>query len=434
MKLLVFAHTPPPHHGQSYMVQLMLAGFGGDRRKRANRNSPETSFGIKCYHVNAQVSKELEDIGDFRFGKLFLLVGYCLQAIWCRYRYGVTAMYYIPAPGKRSALYRDWIVMLLCRPFFRQIILHWHAAGLAKWLETRVQIRQRAFTYERLKDVALSIVLSQYNRADAEKLVPRCIRVVNNGIPDPCPDFEKSVVPRRQARRAARDKIAAGQNLGAADLENTGGDPQVFHVLFLAHCTREKGLFDSIKGVALANQTLAARKSPFSIRLNVAGTFVNDDEKAEFDRLLAAPENRGCMDYLGFVSNEGKQAAFQHADFFCFPTYYQNENQPVNIIEALAYGLPILTTRWRSLPELLPPGYRFLVDARSPGQIGDALLAALFETGDESFREMFLRHFTMDQYLAALAAAFHSIESAGHWAPAPATSPATPAAKPLPTR
>ncbi len=24
MKLLVFAHTPPPHHGQSYMVQLML--------------------------------------------------------------------------------------------------------------------------------------------------------------------------------------------------------------------------------------------------------------------------------------------------------------------------------------------------------------------------------------------------------------------------
>ena len=34
MKLLVFAHTPPPHHGQSYMVQLMLDGFGGDARRR----------------------------------------------------------------------------------------------------------------------------------------------------------------------------------------------------------------------------------------------------------------------------------------------------------------------------------------------------------------------------------------------------------------
>ncbi len=38
MKLLVFAHTPPPHHGQSYMVQLMLEGFGGDARRRTGRS------------------------------------------------------------------------------------------------------------------------------------------------------------------------------------------------------------------------------------------------------------------------------------------------------------------------------------------------------------------------------------------------------------
>src|SRR5712671_6997716 len=35
MKLLVFAHTPPPHHGQSYMVKLMLDGFGGDQRQKS---------------------------------------------------------------------------------------------------------------------------------------------------------------------------------------------------------------------------------------------------------------------------------------------------------------------------------------------------------------------------------------------------------------
>ena len=27
MKVLVFAHTPPPHHGQSQMVQYMVDGF-----------------------------------------------------------------------------------------------------------------------------------------------------------------------------------------------------------------------------------------------------------------------------------------------------------------------------------------------------------------------------------------------------------------------
>jgi len=30
MKLLVFGHVPPPHHGQAVMVELMLRGLGGD--------------------------------------------------------------------------------------------------------------------------------------------------------------------------------------------------------------------------------------------------------------------------------------------------------------------------------------------------------------------------------------------------------------------
>src|SRR6478735_4613471 len=105
MKLLVFAHTPPPHHGQSYMVQLMLGGFGGDQRTSKSRSDVRSDlYGVSCYHVNAQVSRELEDIGDFRFSKVFLLIGYCLQAIWCHFRHDVDTMYYIPAPGKRSAL------------------------------------------------------------------------------------------------------------------------------------------------------------------------------------------------------------------------------------------------------------------------------------------------------------------------------------------
>src|SRR5207247_217623 len=206
MKLLVFAHTPPPHHVQSYMVQLMLAGFGGDRRNRRRRHRDDSGdapaaaavdkaepHGIDCYHVNARLSQKLEDIGDLRIGKFILLVGYCAQAIWCRFRYGVRNFYYIPAPGKRSALYRDWMVMLICRPFFKRIILHWHAAGLAKWLETVVQMRSRSVTYHFMKQVDLSIVLSRYNRADAEKLVSQDIKVVSNGIPDPCADFLQAV-------------------------------------------------------------------------------------------------------------------------------------------------------------------------------------------------------------------------------------------------
>ena len=38
MKLLVFAHVPPPHHGQAVMVELMLKGLGEEKLKEEEGN------------------------------------------------------------------------------------------------------------------------------------------------------------------------------------------------------------------------------------------------------------------------------------------------------------------------------------------------------------------------------------------------------------
>lgn len=423
MKLLVFAHVPPPLHGQSYMVKLMLDGFGGNYRTGRRPLDSASPHGINCYHVNVRLSKQLEDIGDFRLGKLFLLFLYCFQAIWCRFRYGVDNFYYVPAPGKTSALLRDWLVMLLCRPFFKRVILHWHAAGLAKWLETCAQIRSRSLTYSVMKNVDLSVVLSKYNRADAEKLFPKKIAVVSNGIPNPCPDFELEILPARRARLAARQKLLSGQTLAPDEQSRAGGDPHLVRVLYLAHCTREKGAFDAMAGVALANEKLAAQHSPLSLRLTVTGSFVTPEDRTEFEALMKRSEIASCVHYAGFVTGVQKDKLLRTADVFCFPTFYPNENQPVNLIEAMAFGLPVLTTRWRSLPELFPAGYKGLVDAHSPGQIADILLQLLTENG-EALREIFLKNFTLDNYLSGLATAFHDLEQ-DHPRTAPAAVPAT---------
>ncbi|MGB7748501.1 MAG: glycosyltransferase family 1 protein [Verrucomicrobiia bacterium] len=181
MKLLVFAHVPPPHHGQSCEVQRLLNGFGDDCRKSRDKSSERNGHGIECYHVNARFSKRPEDLHKFQAGKPFRILFYCLQAIWCRFRYGATNFYYVPASGGRVALYCDWLVMLVCRPFFKKIIFHWHNAGLAKWLETVVQIRTRSLTYRLMKDADLSIVLSDAGRPDAEKLMPLRLATVAGG-------------------------------------------------------------------------------------------------------------------------------------------------------------------------------------------------------------------------------------------------------------
>jgi glycosyltransferase involved in cell wall biosynthesis len=402
MKLVVFAHTPPPHHGQSFMVQLMLEGFGGDARQRTGgAASPQ---GIDCYHVNARFSETLEDVGEFRGGKVMLIFWYCLQALWLRFRYGARHLYYVPAPGKRVALFRDWLVMLFCRRFFDSVILHWHAAGMAKWLETASSSGVRSLTYRLYRPVTLSIVLSRYNVADAEKLLSHRVLVVNNGIPDPCPDFTHDLRVRRLEAYAHRRKIfAGGKEAGVLTV----------NVLFLAHCSREKGVFAAILGVLAANQKLNARGLPMRLRLTIAGNFITDAEKAEYDRLREDPVAAATVTYAGFVSGQRKSELLREADLFLFPTHYLGENQPVNLIEAMAFGVPLVTTRWRSLPEMLPAGHTGLVSGQDPDEIAEAVLRVLGEQSGEDMREHFRAHFTLERHLADLANAIRTAAEAG---------------------
>jgi glycosyltransferase involved in cell wall biosynthesis len=385
------------------MVKLMLEGLGGDCRKR--RREPPNAFGIECYHVNARFSKSLEDVGEFQGTKMFLILFFCLQALWCRFRHGVTTFYYVPAPGKSVAVYRDWLVMLICRPFFKKIILHWHAAGLAKWLETSVQIRSRAITYRLVKPVDLSIVLSRYNFADAEKFLSRQITIVPVGVPDPFPQFAESLLPWRQARVAALKQFLAGETPAADESVRT------VNVLFLAHCTREKGVFDTVAAVALANATAAAGPA-LRFRLTLIGAFASGAEEKELRDLVVQLGLRNTVEILGFVSSGRKALALAEADLFCFPTYYLAENQPGNLIEAMAYGLPIITTRWRSVPEMLPADYPGLVDPKSPEQIAVALRRMAASDYAGTLREIFLQRFTLDRHLASMAAAIRSVETA----------------------
>jgi glycosyltransferase involved in cell wall biosynthesis len=418
MKLLVFAHVPPPHHGQSYMVQLMMNGFGGDHRRNprhCQRQPLGDHHDIQCYHVNVRLSKSLEDIGEFQGWKLVLLLYYCIQAICCRFRYGVKNFYYIPAPGKRSALYRDWLVLLICRPFFKRTIFHWHAAGLAKWLETNVQIRSRSLTYRALRSADVSMVLSRYNEPDAEKLFPRRLRIVPNGIPDPCPQFERSVLPRRNARHNTRLKLLSGEPVSESDRAASGGDPENYRVLYLAHCMREKGLFDALEGVARANAELVRSGSPVRMSITIAGEFVDSDDRKAFDQRIVQPDlflqGRSVVDYVGFAGGAAKWKLFNECDCFCFPTYYYAESFGLVVIEAMSCGLAVVASAWRTIPELMTENYAGLVPPRSPDRIAKALIELVNQPPAVALREHFLKHFTVEQHLKKLAAAIHDATS-----------------------
>lgn len=413
MKLLVFAHTPPPHHGQSQMVEWLLAAWGGDRRRQAGQpqTQPASNHGaIECFHVNARLSRDLDDIGRRPWAKVPLLLKFCMEALWCRVRYGVANFYYVPAPPQRGALYRDWLVLVLCRPFFKRLIFHWHAAGLGAWLQTEARPWERWISRRLLGKADLSIVQSRANDPDLDFLNPRAIAAIPYGLPDPAATLAGEIERRRKDRLTQRQQVLTerASNAGATDGLLT------FRILFLALCTRSKGLFIALDAVAELNRRWTQEGRPARCKLVVAGKFAQAEERAEFDRRAAQPDlqlptsgggTEPAVEYAGFASGAAKERLFLEADVFCFPTYYEAESFGLVLVEAMAYGLPIVTTRWRCLPELFPKDYPGLVDPRSAAPTADALAAALATESGLANRQWYLDHYQWDRFVSAVTTA-----------------------------
>ena len=350
MKLLVFAHVPPPHHGQSFMVAQLLAGLAG-------------TPGLEVHHVNARLSADAADIGRARPGKLAALARHLAAARRLQRDHGLDTLYYVPAPGKRGALVRDWLVMAALRPRFRRLVLHWHAAGLGDWLAARATPPERALTRRLLGNADLSIVLGESLRADAEFLGAKTIGVVPNGIPDPGPPSAAPAAPPWQ-------------------------------VLFLGLGSEEKGLFAAAAAVLAANAGATAPR----FALTAAGSFPDDSSAARFAGLALA--HPGVLRHLGFVEGAAKAALLAQCHCLALPTRYPHEAMPLVVLEALAHDRPVLATRWRGLADVVTPATGMLVPPGDPAALADALLAlAARPPAPGVCRAHFLRQGTRELWL-----------------------------------
>lgn len=390
MKVVVFAQTPPPLHGQSYMVELMLRGLS------------ENDCGIEILHVNAQFATSNQDVGKFRIGKVLRLFGYCFKALSFRFRNGARTLYYVPAPPVRNPLYRDWLVLTILRPFFPHTILHWHAAGLGEWIEKQPGWMRR-LTQLALGRASVSVSLGRFNEKDAAVFRPRKSVIVPNGIPDPCRHFAE-LLPAKRHRLQQRE--LAWNSPSALPHNST----VVVRVLYLSLCSKEKGVFDAIEGVCQANRLCREDHLPMEFELTIAGPFPDQVTEDFYHQTLERLGNPKTIRHVGFADHEKKVSLLSEADIFCFPTFYYAESFGLVVLEAMAFGLPILATKWRSVPDLFPANYPGLVEIQSPDEISAALFHLALRDDSEIFRRTFLENYTIEKFLGNMIAALKAAE------------------------
>lgn len=138
---------------------------------------------------------------------------------------------------------------------------------------------------------------------------------------------------------------------------------------------------ESIYGIDIAIRALARlRDSGVSARLLIAGS---GPEKAELVQLAASLGVTGQVEFVGRLDREEVVALYRAADAMLNPSHV--DNMPNSVLEALACGLPVISTNVGGVPYILTHEESgLLVPPADP----EALATAVLRLGnDQSLRD-----------------------------------------------
>lgn len=129
-----------------------------------------------------------------------------------------------------------------------------------------------------------------------------------------------------------------------AGSEESVDETRPTRLLFLGLIGQRKGVYELIEGFAAA-----AKHNP-RLRLCIAG---NGEEQKARTRAqeLGVADN---VEFAGWIDAKRRNALLAQADIFLLPSH--NEGLPMSVLEAMAWGVPVITTPVGGIPELIEHG------------------------------------------------------------------------------
>lgn len=300
-------------------------------------------LGLLAAHVDTRDPRPIATIGRLDLQNVALAFSHLrsLNRALARHR---DAAVLLPLSQGTMGLMRDALFIALTRVRGRQVVLHLHGGGLA-------QVYDQASAPLRW---LLRWVCGQADRAWA--LTPG-LQAMFDGL-------------------VGRDRVAYLENVvaapspeAAARTSSITSDPsRRFTVLYLSNLLREKGALDLIEAVA----QLGLAAAPWEVRIVGGGSAsVIRELQSKIDSL---PQSGPRFDLVPGLYGEDKWRAFQEADVVAFPTYYPPEGQPLALLEAMAAGVPIVSTYHGGIPETVRHGIEgLLVAPRDIDGLAEAL-------------------------------------------------------------
>jgi glycosyltransferase involved in cell wall biosynthesis len=150
--------------------------------------------------------------------------------------------------------------------------------------------------------------------------------------------------------------------------KNKTSEDQRIKLLFISRLIPEKGLIDVIHATKLIVQSFK------SVELLCVG---DGPQRKEAEGLVRRLEMESCVSFTGFVEEEETVKHYLSSTILLFPTYH-HEGFSMVLFQAVAAGLPIITTRIRAAADYLKePDNCLWVEPRNPAMIAKNILYLL---------------------------------------------------------
>jgi glycosyltransferase involved in cell wall biosynthesis len=351
-RLILIGPVPPPYHGVTVSTRLLVASEELRRRFRVE-------------HLDTSDHRTAHNIGRWDLRNVIIALTSAL-ALARRLR-GDTGVVYLPLSQGTAGLVRDCLYIQLSSR------AGWKVAAHLRGGEFQDVFRAQGPLVRRL-------IRSSLSRVDSVAVLGASLRWLFDGL---VPPDRTAVVPN-----------------GTPEPELNGAARDPSTALFMSNLRRRKGVVEAVQAARIV----------VSEHPSASFLFIGQWEDELLESAIRG-EVRGLEDRIRFqpaATGIAQQQALASAGFLLFPPV-EPEGHPRVVLEAMAAGLPVVTTDRGAIRETVIDGEcGFVLSDPDPRQLADRMLRllrdrALCNRMGEAARSRYLERFTQAATDRALA-------------------------------